>query len=63
MGSITFIDKTEADKLFAMGFTYTTTKSTNNVEMYQFIDTPEIRKIISGNFSNAKFYVGKTVNL
>lgn len=62
MGSIVFIDKDKADKLKAHGFNYTINKSTNGQNMYSFVDTIEIRKILSSEFDKNDFIISRTVN-
>lgn len=61
MGTINFLSKEQADKLFALGFKYVEQKINSEQIIYSFIDTPEIRKIISSHFANNEFYVSKTV--
>ena len=47
MGTINFLSKEQADKLSALGFKYVEQKINSEQIIYSFIDTPEIRKIIS----------------
>lgn len=62
MGTIIILDKAKADELLAYGFRYTEKKSSDNKIMYQFIDTPKLRKVLSRNFSVKDFCVTKTIN-
>lgn len=63
MGSIVFIDKNKADKLKALGFNYTISKSTNGQDMYSFVDNIELRKVLGTQFSANDFITTNTVNL
>ena len=46
-----------------MGFKYTEQKINDNQVVYVFIDTPEIRKVVSCQFAKNEFYISKTVCL
>lgn len=46
-----------------MGFKYTEQKINDNQVVYSFIDTPEIRKVVSCQFAKNEFYISKTVCL
>lgn len=61
IGTINILSKDKADTLLSMGFKYTEQKIGNDRVVYSFIDTPEIRKIISSQFSSNEFYISKTV--
>lgn len=63
MGSVVFIDKNKADKLNALGFNYMINKSTNEQNMYVFVDNIELRKVLETQFSANDFVTINTVNL
>ena len=63
IGTINFISKDKADELASMGFHYTEQRASANQVVYQFIDTPELRKAITGKFAKNEFFVNKTVYL
>lgn len=63
MGTINILSKEKADKLFALGFKYTKQKINSKQIVYAFIDTPEIRKIVSSQFKKNEFYISNTVCL
>ena len=61
IGTINILSKERADTLLAMGFKYTEQKIGNDRIVYSFIDTQEIRKIVSSQFSSNEFYISNTV--
>ena len=63
MGTINFLSKEQADKLSALGFKYVEQKINSEQIVYSFIDTPEIRKIVSSQFAKNDFYIRNTVCL
>ena len=63
MGTINFISKEQADKLSALGFKYVEQKINSEQIAYSFIDTPEIRKIVSRQFAKNDFYISDIVCL
>ena len=63
IGTINILSKEKADTLLSMGFKYTEQKINDNQVVYSFIDTPEIRKIVSCQFAKNEFYISKTVCL
>ena len=63
MGTINILSKEQADKLFVLGFKYTEQKINSEQTVYSFIDTPEIRKIVSSQFAQNEFYISNTVCL
>lgn len=63
MGTINILSKEQADKLFVLGFKYTEQKINSEQTVYSFIDTPEIRKIVSSQFAKNEFYISNTVCL
>ena len=63
IGTINILAKEKADTLLSMGFKYTEQKINDNQVVYSFIDTPEIRKVVSCQFAKNEFYVSKTVCL
>ena len=46
-----------------LGFKYTEQKINSEQTVYSFIDTPEIRKIVSSQFANNDFYISDIVCL
>lgn len=63
MGTINILSKEQADKLSMLGFKYTEQKINSEQTVYSFIDTPEIRKIVSSQFAQNEFYISNTVCL
>lgn len=63
MGTINILSKEQADKLSMLGFKYTEQKINSEQTVYSFIDTPEIRKIVSSQFAKNEFYISNTVCL
>ena len=63
IGTINILSKEKADTLLSMGFKYTEQKINDNQVVYSFIDTPEIRQVVSCQFAKNEFYVSKTVCL
>lgn len=60
MGEIIILDKSKADIILSMGFRYTE-RNIDKKKVYVFIDTPEVRKLISCKFNKNEFYINKTV--
>lgn len=46
-----------------LGFKYTPHKINSEQTVYSFMDTPEIRKVISSRFSKNEFYISNTIYL
>lgn len=63
IGTINILSKEKADIISALGFKYTPHKVNSEQTVYSFIDTPEIRKVITKKFSNKDFYVCDSVFL
>ena len=63
MGTINFLSKEQADKLSTLGFKYVEQKINYEQIVYTFIDTPEIRKIVSRQFAKNDFYISDIVCL
>ena len=63
IGTINILSKEKADTLLSMGFKYTEQRINPEQVVYSFIDTPEIRKIVSCQFAKNEFYISKTVCL
>lgn len=61
MGSIIVVDKDVAKKIAAMGFKYEESIATNGYTLYKFIDTPELRQIITGKYADAQYTKINTV--
>ena len=62
MGSIIFLDKNKAEILKSKGFAYIKSTSSDGKELYKFIDTIEIRNILSSEFDKNDFIISRTVN-
>ena len=63
IGTINILSKEKADTLSAMGYKYTEQRINTEQVVYSFIDTQEIRKIVSCQFAKNEFYISKTVCL
>ena len=63
IGEVIIMDKTKADTLLSLGFKYTEQRINPERVVYSFINTPEIRKIVSCQFAKNEFYISKTVCL
>ena len=57
IGTINILSKEKADTLLSMGFKYTEQKINDTQVVYSFIDTPEIRKVVSCQFAKNEFYI------
>ena len=57
------LSKEKADTLLSMGFKYTEQRINPEQVVYSFIDTPEIRKVVSCQFAKNEFYISNTVCL
>lgn len=63
MGTINVLSKEQADKLSALGFKYVEREINSEQIVYTFIDTPEIRKIVSNQSAKNDFYISNIVCL
>lgn len=63
MGTINILSKEKADMISVFGFKYIPHKINSEQTVYSFIDTPEIRKVISKEFSKNDFFVENSVFL
>ena len=63
IGEVIIMDKTKADTLLSLGFKYTEQRINPEQVVYSFIDTPEIRKVVSCQFAKNEFYISNTVCL
>lgn len=61
MGTINVLDKSKADELLALGFQYIVQKLADKQKIYCFVDTPELRKVVSSQFDNNDFYINKNM--
>lgn len=59
--TVIFLDKEKADKLTAMGFRYNVQKN-DGLDVYVFIKSPSLMKVLAAEFSKNDFYFGKTLN-
>ncbi len=60
--TVNILDKSKADELKVRGFNYTVQSIGGGREVYVFIRSPDLMKIISSKFSQNDFYIGKTLN-
>ncbi len=60
--TVNFLNKSKADELKARGFNYTVQRIGDGNNVYVFVRTPDLMKIIAGKFSESDFYIGKTLN-
>ena len=60
--TINILDKEKADELRKLGFSFTTQRVSDDKQVYVFINSPQLIKIISSKFSDKDFYFGKTLN-
>jgi hypothetical protein len=63
IGTINILSKEKADILLSMGFKYTEQRINSEQVVYSFIDSKEIRKIVSCQFAKNEFYVSNAVCL
>lgn len=61
MGEIIILDKNKAEQLKTMGFNCVEDNVSGTV-VFKFINTTELRKVLSENFSSLQFFVSDTVN-
>lgn len=63
MGStVNILDKDKAEELMKLGFHYVPQRVSDDKQVYVFINTPELTKILATKFSGKDFYIGKTLN-
>lgn len=60
--TINLLDKSKADELAVLGFSYTTQRLNDKQSVYVFFNTPELVKILSEKYSNNDYFFGKTLN-
>ena len=60
MGEVLILDKTKADTLLSLGFKYTK-RNIDNKEVFVFIQTNELIKLLSSNFEQSDFLISNTV--
>lgn len=60
--TINFFDKEKAEELMKLGFHYVPQRVSDDKQVYVFINTPELMKIVTSKFTNNDFYVGRTLN-
>lgn len=63
MGTINFFDKKKADELAEMGFHYVEHKINANQVIYAFVDTPQLREKLIGQYDKCEYYVSKNMYL
>lgn len=59
--TVNILDKEKADKLIKYGFHYNIQKN-NGEDIYVFIKSPSLMKVLATEFSKNDFYFGKTLN-
>ena len=60
MGEILIVDQVKADTLLSLGFKYTK-RNIDNEEVFVFIQTKELMKLLSSNFEQGEFFISKAV--
>lgn len=60
MGEIIIIDKSKADELKAIGFSYVERENNDGI-VYVFIQSPELTKYIGSKFDSSSFVINKNV--
>lgn len=62
MGStVNILDKDKAEELMKLGFHYVLQRVSDDKQIYVFINTPELTKVLMSKFSSKDFYIGKTL--
>lgn len=59
--TVNILDKEKADKLIKYGFHYNVQKN-NGEDIYVFIKSPSLMKVLATEISESDFYFGKTLN-
>ncbi len=60
--TVNILDKDKADELMKLGFHCVPQRVSDDKQVYVFINTPELTKILTTKFSGKDFYIGKTLN-
>lgn len=60
---INVISEERADELRTLGFNCSEQKNGDGSAIYQFIATPELLKVLSGQFEKTDFFISKTMCL
>lgn len=60
--TINVLDSAKAEKLNLLGFTCTVQRVSDDKQVYVFINTPELMKVLTEKFSKQDYYIGKTLN-
>lgn len=58
---ITITDFTKAEELKSLGFNYTTSTISDNIQVYNFVESPDLMTYINGKFSSRDFYISKNM--
>jgi len=62
MHTVNILSKETADKLLNSGYKYTTQK-TNQGNIYSFIATDELLKLLNSEYDKSSFFISKYYNL
>lgn len=60
--TVNILDKAKAEELRKLGFNYVEQRIGDNKQVYVFINSPELTKVLTTKFSGKDFYIGKTLN-
>lgn len=62
MGEVLILDLAKADHLLSLGFKYKT-RNIDNKDVFVFIQTNELMKVLNSKFEQGSFFVSKTICL
>lgn len=60
--TVIVVDKAKAEELRKLGFNYIEQRISDDEQVYVFINSPELSKLLISRFSAKDFYIGKTLN-
>lgn len=60
--TVNILDKAKAEELRKLGFHFVEQRIGDNKQVYVFINSPELIKVLTTKFSSKDFFIGKTLN-
>ena len=61
--TVNILDKAKAEELRKLGFHCVEQRVSDDRQVYVFINSPELTKVLTAKFSSKDFYIGKTLNI
>lgn len=62
VATINVFNKEKAEELMKLGFHFTVQRVSDDKQVYVFINSSQLMKIVTEKFSERDFYLGKTLN-